>query len=438
MAVVPMRMAVVVAQHDDDACDKSLITLDVGVLHVVWSPFVRSTIEDLGCIMASGALSTDDISLPQTVVHHVALPSSSEFLSFLAPALNRLLGLQTIVFLDGPDQHSWECVVFANTPRLRTLGLRQEAHPANLPPLPWTQLTHASIHPGSYTPLSIFTVASELQEIILRTGGSPDRWSSSSVRLTLGVQKVVLAGHAAQGFLAKILGDTDTPRLKELFLVKCGAWDLPDISPLIQSSGCRLEALVLQDTRIRARDLLTLLSAIPTLETLVLTDNIPNTATNTLLQALTPAPGEPVLLPQLCTFVLTGSYLFSTDALLVMLERRTGAQNEFSSLTTLDITLSDRAFSPAELERFAALRGVKSSCLGFELGETAGRFTSGYIYDRDWEYDEGSLVSKVSISSQDEYCISFVIMLLLELLTRSSIRSLPSLASWGRALKRGA
>ncbi|KAJ7677703.1 hypothetical protein DFH06DRAFT_1291172 [Mycena polygramma] len=324
---------------------------------------------------------------------HIALPSSSEFLSFLAPALNRLLGLQTIVFLDGPDQHSRECDVFANTPRLRTLGLRQEEHAAKFPPLPWAQLTHASIPPSHYTPLSIFAVASELQEIILRTSVSLDPWfRPPTSRLTLSVQKTVLSGPGAQSFLMMILNYADTPRLKELFLVKCGAWDSPRIPELMQSSGCRPEALVLQDTRIRARDLLTLLSAIPTLETLVLTDNIPNTVTNILLQALTPAPGQPALLPQLCTFILTGSYLFSTDTLLLMLESRTGSQNQFSALTTIDITLSDRGFSPAELERFAVLRGVESSCLDFEQGETAGRFTFGYTYDRDWEYDEGSLL----------------------------------------------
>ncbi|KAJ6466062.1 hypothetical protein C8R47DRAFT_1079131 [Mycena vitilis] len=68
MAVVPMRIGEAIAQHSDDAWNQSLIPLDVGVLPSVWSPFVWSTIEDLRCIMASGGLSTDDISFSQTVV----------------------------------------------------------------------------------------------------------------------------------------------------------------------------------------------------------------------------------------------------------------------------------------------------------------------------------------------------------------------------------
>ncbi|KAJ6574607.1 hypothetical protein B0H19DRAFT_1254294 [Mycena capillaripes] len=111
----------------------------------------------------------------------------------------------------------------------------------------------------------------------------------------------------------------NTPELRELLIVNCGAWDSPSVTSLAQRSGCHLERLVLLETRIRAGDLLDVLRAIPTLETLEITESIPNAVTDPVVEALTLSARQFAVLPILGTLVLKGAYLFGTDKLLTML-----------------------------------------------------------------------------------------------------------------------
>ncbi|KAJ7176944.1 hypothetical protein C8R46DRAFT_1213516 [Mycena filopes] len=120
-----------------------------------------------------------------------------------------------------------------------------------------------------------------------------------------------------------MLDTLTTPNLERLHLVDCPLWEAPLILPFITRSACPLRELALQNTKLRVGELLALLRLTPTLETLILTRLFPNSITDTLMGPLTPAPNNAdLLLPMLERVVIAGTYLFTTNALLNMLERR--------------------------------------------------------------------------------------------------------------------
>ncbi|KAJ6535051.1 hypothetical protein B0H19DRAFT_437243 [Mycena capillaripes] len=289
---------------------------------------------------------------------HVALPPEHLFL--FSSTEGRLRNLQTIAFLGGPHSSATESAIFKNAPKLRSLSVNHMRHPTDLPALPWHQLRQALI--DSYdkwtVTAEVLALAPRLRSIIISSGPPLDerRHTPPPIPTPLPspeVRKIVLLGNDARHHaVTKVLNAIDTPHLRELFLVKCAGWDAPSVPALVQRSGCFLNTLVLQEGRLRPTELLNLLSALTTLQTLVLIDNIPNTVTNIVIDGLTP------LLPALSTLVLQGSHLFSTNTLLTMLENRMASQ---SPLVNIAITLPNREITPSDLERFAALRGVKSA-----------------------------------------------------------------------------
>ncbi|KAJ6564351.1 hypothetical protein B0H19DRAFT_1258808 [Mycena capillaripes] len=285
---------------------------------------------------------------------HVALPSHSEFLHHLSPARNRLPLLRTIAFLfpvamDGPLARDLN--TFENTPKLRYLSLEfTRADPADLPPLPWHQLHQVSINSEAQCALGgkIMALAPRLHGITI--DGSPPPGEAASSHRPMSnpppntcIRKIILFGkdHKKQT-VTTVLASMNTPELKELLIVNCGAWDSLSVTSLAQRSGCHLERLVLLETRIRAGDLLDVLRAIPTLETLEIKDSIPNAF---------------AVLPILGTLVLKGAYLFETDKLLTMLESRMGPQKRSSQPMAINVMLLNRELSPADCQRFAALEG---------------------------------------------------------------------------------
>jgi hypothetical protein len=145
----------------------------------------------------------------------------------------------------------------------------------------------------------------------------------------------------------------------------------------MKRSGCYLEVLLLQECRVRPPELIELLSAIPTLRKLVLSDNIPNTVTDAVLHALT-LSGVPGILPTLNTLILRGNYLFSIGKLLTMLEGRMGSQ---PPLMNIHVALPSRQVTKPELEKFAALAEVYPSPLGIIM--SAGSLSN-------WQYTNQS------------------------------------------------
>ncbi|KAF7369357.1 F-box domain-containing protein [Mycena venus] len=313
---------------------------------------------------------------------HVALPLDSVSISVFAPVQDRLLRLETLAFIGAADRLSREVRIFANAPKLRFLYPGRNMNPPrNLPPLPWHQLHQVYIH--WMVTAEFVAVTPKLRDIIIMGGPTfDDRQFSPTLSPPSSsptIQKIILHGESDKSRAAtKVLNHINAPQLKELFLVQCAGWDPPSIPALIQRSGCSLETLVLQGGFLRPVDLLALLSEIPTLSTLVLIDNIPNTVTNRVLDELTLT----ALLPGLRTFVMKAIHLFTTDTLLTMLERRM-ALGSPSPLINIDITLLDRDVAASNLTRFSALPGVVSTHAPPVWHIFAGS-------RRDWRYTDHS------------------------------------------------
>ncbi|KAJ7689327.1 hypothetical protein B0H17DRAFT_1202439 [Mycena rosella] len=130
----------------------------------------------------------------------------------------------------------------------------------------------------------------------------------------------------------------------------CPYWNGPSIVLFLKYSACDLRELVLRHTRVRAGELVVILRLTPALEDLVLTELAPTSITDVVVRALTPFPGSEPALPVLKRIVFAGVYLFSTDALLRMLESRT------PSLAVVDLVFPDRQVGPVDGARFAVLQ----------------------------------------------------------------------------------
>ncbi|KAJ7437448.1 hypothetical protein B0H11DRAFT_2107192 [Mycena galericulata] len=332
------------------------------------------------------------LRLTQEVLKHaerwaqVAFPMLSSFLELLAPARGRLNRLEAISLdfsqydpASDPARLPF-ITVFQDLPKLRHLSthsMRRE-----FPPLPWHQLERVSVYLG-YRAISeggILTRTSNLRELVINH--SPNDLPESLNPSLSALQKIVLLGEDAlyEPGLMPVFNRLIAPALTEIFLVDCGVWNSRNIESLVQRSGCHLQKLVLQRTRVRAVELLEFLPAIPTLHALILMDLFPNSITDLLIDALNlSSPSS--FLPALNTLVLDGIYLFSTDKLLTMLESRTSVDTHCSPLTIIDITLSGREIAPPDLHRFAELRVAGYSRMGcldqtktpveIHVGETA-------------------------------------------------------------------
>ncbi|KAJ7677726.1 hypothetical protein DFH06DRAFT_559366 [Mycena polygramma] len=329
---------------------------------------------------------------------HVALPSSEDFLTHSSLAQDRFPSLETLEFHRVFPQQK-ELGIFANTPRLQSLSLQSSEDISKLPALPWGQLTCVSA-PDAFT-VPLLARAPQLRGIIICMGHSAEQPVLPQPSFLPAhceyMRTIVLSGERSQNrALMKILLHIVTPQLTELFLVDCAAWDAASIPTILQRSGCHLKTLLLQDTRVRAGELVALLPSLPTVETLVLADCIPNALNNSVLEALTLFTGTDAVLPALRTFVLTGSYLFTPEKLLTMLESRTGSQSQ--SLVTIDIVLLDSGFNDTELNRFVALRGLGSSRLRcLDQARRPVRFSSGNTGRREWRWTERSSLSSVAL-----------------------------------------
>ncbi|KAF7377276.1 F-box domain-containing protein [Mycena sanguinolenta] len=320
------------------------------------------------------------------IVHHaerwaqLKVPLNYDFLALLSSARGRLLRLEKLGFgdsgsIDTPNNSMLSQIkIFEDAPKLRSLSVKGRAVIMNLPTLPWNQLTRITApHHSSLATEKILQLSSNLRDVVLYLdrGFMP---RPSHPRRGPGIRTVVLNGmDSAMVFgLTDALASMETPGLKEIHLMRCSWSPLGSIPSLVRRSSCSLETLVLDRTRVRPGELLALFPTIPTIGTLVLVHNYPNTVTNILLEGLTPSLSDVnvCVLPALHTLVLKGAYLCSTDKLVTLLESRMRSQHP---IVNLDIALHDRDLDATDLERCAVLLGAVATYLPRVLSVYAGK-----------------------------------------------------------------
>ncbi|KAJ7176938.1 hypothetical protein C8R46DRAFT_1246131 [Mycena filopes] len=284
----------------------------------------------------------------------------TEHLHSLDSVRGRLCRLRQIAFrfdsISSPPQVMFHGFVIA--PQLRSIQVHLLRRLRCIPPLPFHQITKVAFVNSDRTAvwkaLQLFINASrvDLSESLDGQFHGPLAPAAPDPHLNVVVIELRIRddGSTERGSMAML--DTLTiPNLERLHLVDCLVWQGPSILPFVTRSGCSLRELVLQDTRARVGELLALLRLTPTLETLVLTQLLPNCITDALIGPLTPATNNAnLLLPVLERVTIAGTYLFGTTALLNMLERRS------PRLVNVNIVLADREIGAPDRARFAALR----------------------------------------------------------------------------------
>ncbi|KAJ6482698.1 hypothetical protein C8R45DRAFT_1150233 [Mycena sanguinolenta] len=292
----------------------------------------------------------------------LVVPLERNFLDLLSPARGRLLCLQELGFGDVIGMELEKIRIFEDAPELRSVSMTRPSSMEYLPFLPWKRLIQVSTF--MHTRLSIERMlqrSPQLSGLVLYTTGGSDSGHLDSPQRSPNLRTLVLNGYEG-GSCLNVLGSMDTPVLKEMYLRTCWAWNPVAIPALLRRSGCSLEILVLEQSRIRPAELLALFSEIPTLSTLVLLDNPHNAVTNMVLEALIPRGSGGGVLPSLHTLVLRGTYLFGTDKLLALLESRMCSN---PPLINIDIIHHGGELRTSDLDRFAALsgRGVQATYL---------------------------------------------------------------------------
>ncbi|KAJ6511234.1 hypothetical protein DFH09DRAFT_1435180 [Mycena vulgaris] len=131
-------------------------------------------------------------------------------------------------------------------------------------------------------------------------------------------------------------------------------WQIPPFGDFLSRPGCTLRSLTIADVLVRAPALLKLFPLLPSLEALSLRSLRPHALLDSALRTLTLSPGAPPLMPALGSLTLSGSYLFSTPALLTLLESRAAP----SGFQRVDLLMNHRQFSAEDLRRLRALHGV--------------------------------------------------------------------------------
>ncbi|KAJ6482715.1 hypothetical protein C8R45DRAFT_1075797 [Mycena sanguinolenta] len=298
---------------------------------------------------------------------HVVLPLEYNFLVLLSSVQGRLLRLEELGFGGSTDyRDELERIrIFEDAPKLRSLslddvGFLEHREKWILPALPWGHLTWlAAPHRHTQTTEKLLEMSPRLRNVMFSLDINGFNERPSRPRRSREIRKIALNGLdsvKATGFM-DALASMETPELKKIYLIRCWAWNSLSIPALLQRSLCSLETLVVGHSRVRPAVLLALFSAIPTLGTLVLVDNFPNVVTDLVLEglALTHSALNVDVLPMLHTFVLRGTYLCSTGALLTLLEGRMRLQHP---VVNVDIALRDRDLGTPDLNRCASLPGT--------------------------------------------------------------------------------
>ncbi|KAJ6511237.1 hypothetical protein DFH09DRAFT_270533 [Mycena vulgaris] len=240
--------------------------------------------------------------------------------------------------------------IFEIAPRLHRLSVRA-LKPNSIPRLPRDQITELDFeHNGVPDLIRIASTFPTLRQ--LSFAGTPSTESVPRPDSLLTASTLILRGPLSTTTLHHL----SAPALAHLDLHReQHGWQIPPFGDFLSRSGCTLRSLTLDDVLVRAPALLQLFPLIPSVETLTLRNLRPHALLDSALLALTLPPGAPPLLPALTTLTLAGSYLFSTPALLAMLESRA----TLSRLHRVDLLIGHRQFSAEDVRRLRALQGVK-------------------------------------------------------------------------------
>ncbi|KAJ6482295.1 hypothetical protein C8R47DRAFT_1133574 [Mycena vitilis] len=175
---------------------------------------------------------------------HVALPLHYQFLRPFSSAQDRFLRLQTIAFLNIPDLLSKDLQMFAHAPQLRFVSLHSTRSPDHYPPLPWNQLTHASLNASEtfLIPAQVMALAPELRGVVISDGPSlSDPRLPAPPGPSPTLRKVVLLGQNSKlRCVTRTLDSLNAPSAKELLIVKCEVWDPLPIPEFVLRSECCL------------------------------------------------------------------------------------------------------------------------------------------------------------------------------------------------------
>ncbi|KAJ7829363.1 hypothetical protein B0H13DRAFT_2289754 [Mycena leptocephala] len=276
---------------------------------------------------------------------HLSVNSSQ--LSLFSPVRGHLQSLENFdlhVSRIGTSEDLMEVVAadaFELAPKLS--GLKLSMADNIVPALPLNQITTLTVSSWNTLPF-----ASECPNLIILSIPHDFREATLSPRVIVTAPKILT--------IPFMLENLTAPNLEFLHIVAGRPlWTHTWFSSFIQRSACRPHTLQLDEVVITASDLLSVLPLIPTVHSLILRSLRPNAITDKLLAGLTvkESSSSPPLLPALTNLSLTGSYLFSTTALLEMLESRVNFQQ---SIQRVKLQLTHRHFSEVELDRARPLQ----------------------------------------------------------------------------------
>ncbi|KAJ7168852.1 hypothetical protein C8R46DRAFT_1268412 [Mycena filopes] len=158
----------------------------------------------------------------------------------------------------------------------------------------------------------------------------------------------VLPSHTINFF-----GRFRTPALRTLHIRRLSSAE--GLLDLLRRSECALSTLVLEEPLIASPDILAICAATPTLETLAITSGGVGDLEDDFFAALT----LDYVLPRLTEFRVEGSYRFSTEALLEMVESRTAVSSgTIARLRKVDLDLPDRVLSLETIRTLLNIAGV--------------------------------------------------------------------------------
>ncbi|KAF7369339.1 F-box domain-containing protein [Mycena venus] len=267
-----------------------------------------------------------------------------DHISLFAPVRGRLQNLRQLSFSQPPlfETLAAEVNPFAVAPKLRAMRFHRLRSPDRIPALSFEQIeTILFLNSGSVI----------CGDVLSKFPNAPTVATESRLHLTTS-RMIVSGSNAKTANMMDMFHRLTTPNLERLQIFECN-WDASSVMPFMMRAACPLRELNLQNTWVRAKELLALLQVTPTVDTLVLRSLLPNSITNLIVEALTPAAELDLVLPALKRIVVAGSYLFSTDTLLRMLEGR------ITSLDMVDLALPGREIDAAEFSRFGALRSIR-------------------------------------------------------------------------------
>ncbi|KAJ7168851.1 hypothetical protein C8R46DRAFT_1092657 [Mycena filopes] len=277
---------------------------------------------------------------------------SGEFPSFplLAARLGRLEHLQFA--------QAWHPDAALKAPRLHTLGLARSADLLDLKsliPVAQIRTLHFSVSTSGHH-LGTFENLTDM--VSLQTSDPPAIWTAQAPPplgslATWRVELPHVHGLGVPAHTKNFFGRFCTPVLRTLHIRRLTSAE--GLTALLHRSGCALSTLVLEEPLIASPDILSICKATPSLETLAITSGGVDVLEDDFFTELTLTDA----LPRLTEFRVEGSYNFSTEALISMVESRTSASSStIARLRKVDLDLTDRVLSLVTIRTLLKTAGV--------------------------------------------------------------------------------